>query len=123
MSKTKDEVKIVLEDNEGKKWVSGETYGSLLSKLKMLEERKDWLTDRVLAVDRQLRKVTKPQRKQAILDFMSKLDVPRNSTFVTNRLSYDEFDWETWKELVDSGTIEKVRRGNSTLYQLNQRKA
>ena len=112
-----DKLKILLQDETGKQGISGDSYGSLLSKVAHLEERKNWMTDEILKLRKELRTVTKPKRAKAILDLVEKQDVPRRSIFFANRLTYDEFDWETWNELVQSGTIQKVKRGKCTLYQ------
>ena len=117
MSISSDKLKILLQDETGKQWISGDSYGSLLSKVAHLEERKNWMTDEILKLRKELRTVTKPKRAKAILDLVEKQDVPRRSIFFANRLTYDEFDWETWNELVQSGTIQKVKRGKCTLYQ------
>lgn len=118
MSKSNDEVKIVLEDSEGKKWISSEFYGSLLKAIANLQEREKWMMVEILELRREVRILTKPKRAKAILDLIEKQDVPRRSTFFAHRLTCDEFDWETWRELVDSGKIQKVKRGKMTMYQM-----
>lgn len=117
MSVSRDKLKILLQDEIGQQWVSGDSYGWLLSKVAFLEERKNWMTDETVRLRQEVRILTKPKRARAILDLVEKQDVPRRSIFFSHRLTYDEFDWETWNELVESGAIQKVKCGKMTLYQ------
>lgn len=108
---------LSLVDKNGKGWQSTMSFAEFLATWKDLKDRKEWLIHRVLELEKQIRVLQLPAKREAILTTMKKMAEPHNRLYISNRVGSTNWDWTAWQQLVNSGEVEKVKRG---MYQVKE---
>ena len=105
--------KIMLQDSEGKTWITNMTWNELIERIDHLEKTTSKLWDEKYAHDIRLEELEKPIRRQKIVDLLKSENVPRTWGWIQRRISVIYSDL---MDAIGNQQVVPVKHGFKILY-------